>query len=202
MQSSSTDPEEIDVYACISLRENLILRANQLVRQATDVQPKHHAAVARELVTLSKDLREIGMKCVQQIITWTLKNTDVSKEEEGPPKFIWNGEDYLCKMLYDLDFIVGGLPEDLITHGNFSTSDPLFIKKDLNVDASSRRAATAATLIILDAVTRKRASDTKVRRTSFSQAAPSPNLPRKVSNVGVLKKGMSHSHVMAVARRL
>eukprot|EP01041_Mallomonas_annulata_P010669 gene10669-22266_t len=159
--------EDIDILTCISLRENLVERLKHIVAISDSIKPKQISAAAREIVSISKDLREIGLKCVQRIVTWTLQKTqernDTDEElNRSPPMFLWEGMDYLTKMLNDLDFAVSGLPSTLAIHGNFAFADPLFIKRDKSTDQSSRRAAVAATLIVLDAAERKAELEAKL----------------------------------------
>ena len=126
MTSESLDIDSI--HSCIALREQLVERVSQLVSTSSRVKPSQIAAAARELVSLSKDLREIGIKCVNRIVSWTIITS--KKQGDGKrPIFLWNGQEYLCKMFYDLDFVALGISPSLEMHGNFSVSDPLFIKK-------------------------------------------------------------------------
>ena len=192
-----------NILACISLRENLIKRARQIVALSGTVRSKHVSSAARELVTLSKDLREIGVKTVARIVSWSLeqRSTFDDPDSEPPPQYIYEGEDYLCKMLTDLDFVASGLPENLLLHGKFSISDPLFIKKDISADLASRRAATAATLVILDAVSRKKKAEELAhmnKEKSEAQNMRKGSLS-KIRSIGHLKRVVSH--VMMVPRR-
>lgn len=154
-----------NIYTCVKLREDMISRLYDIVLASVGLKQPHSAAMAREIGQISNELREIGLKCVNRIGLWSLQNS--TDEDSNPPKYEYNGQNYLCKMIHDLDFMVDGihvggdddevilLPKSLRQHGNFSVSDPLFIKKDKFVNNASRRAAIAATLIILDAVARE-----------------------------------------------
>eukprot|EP00602_Paraphysomonas_sp_CaronLab_P007116 CAMPEP_0185030698 /NCGR_PEP_ID=MMETSP1103-20130426/17709_1 /TAXON_ID=36769 /ORGANISM="Paraphysomonas bandaiensis, Strain Caron Lab Isolate" /LENGTH=519 /DNA_ID=CAMNT_0027565917 /DNA_START=50 /DNA_END=1609 /DNA_ORIENTATION=+ len=120
----------------------------------TGLKPQLNGVTARELVNLAKELREHGIRCVQKIAAWTLAQSD---DDDGCPKpFMWEGQEYLVKMMTDLDFIAENLPASMKQHGGFAVSDPFFATRGLG-DASFKRASTAATLVVLDACARRKA---------------------------------------------
>ena len=128
LSSGKNQVIDADVYTCIKSRENLIERLSHIVKYSHRIKLRQIAAASRDLVSIAKDLQDIGLKCVQRIVSWTL--AQASYEASRPTPFIWNGEEYLCKMLYDLDFVVKDLADALKLHSRFSLSDPLFIKKE------------------------------------------------------------------------
>lgn len=107
-----------DVRSAIQSRENLIRRLRKLV-DMTQTRANVIGVVARELVNLQKDLRTYGLRCVEKIVAWTLANTPADAEEPTP--FMWEGdEEYLCKMLNDLNFVSRELKENMKLHHSFS----------------------------------------------------------------------------------
>lgn len=157
-----------DVIAAIEYREQLVSRLRAVVDLAQKLEPKKQGAVARELVNMSNELRDVGIRCVKNIIAWTMFNTEPGAE--SPKRFTWiNDEEYLVKMLNDLDFVSERLPESIRAHGHYEPGDPLFLSK-ISPNAQ-RRAAVAATLVILDAVTRKAKIDNM--KASFSRRSQS-----------------------------
>ena len=103
-------PAEKELNETIQFRENLIERARKLV-EITQSEKRVVGVIARELVNLQKDLRSWGIRCVEKIITWTLDNTPEDSVE--PVQFLWDGEEYLCKMLDDLNFVRDELNDNI-----------------------------------------------------------------------------------------
>jgi hypothetical protein len=163
-----------NVIAAIEYREQLVSRLRVVVDLAQKLEPKKQGAVARELVNMSNELREVGLRCVKSIIAWTFFNTEPGAE--SPKRFTWiDDEEYLVKMLNDLDFVSERLPESIRAHGHYEPGDPLFLSK-LSTSAQ-RRSAVAATLVILDAATRKAKIDNM--RASFSRRSQSELIVQK-----------------------
>ena len=129
--------------ASIMFRESLLDRARQLVASIKEnegnkkIQRASRTYVAREVVNLANELRNYGLRCVMRI---TLLGKDISEKED----------DYLGKMLTDLDFIY-----ETTMKNPFYISDPLIIMREKSLDNQMLRSCTAATLVILDAATRK-----------------------------------------------
>lgn len=140
-------PEE-DVIMFVQQREKLIERARKLV-DMTHSRSQVVGVIARELVNIKKDLRQYGIRCVEKIVAWTLRNT--TEEDKDPICFLWEGKNYLCKMLHDLDFLTE-LSESY--HLSFETGDPFFVKGKDGYSASDRRTGQTATFIVLDAYAR------------------------------------------------
>jgi hypothetical protein len=115
MESVSED----DVRSAIQFRENLISRTRKLV-DMTQTRDSVIGIVARELVNLQKDLRACGLRCVEKIVAWTLSQPgEDGGEDEGPAPFLWEGEEYLCKMLNDLNFVARELKDNMRMHHSF-----------------------------------------------------------------------------------
>ena len=76
----------------------------------------------------------------------------------GP--FLLDGSEYLVKMCNDLDFLAN---KDINCfferYGRFYRCDPLFLKRDMGLHPNEKRAAVAASLIIMDAVARREIAD-------------------------------------------
>lgn len=109
---------EEDVRSTIQFRENLIARLRKLV-DMTQTRAGVIGIVARELVNLQKDLRSHGLRCVEKITVWTLRHTP--PEAEDPVPFLWEGEeDYLCRMMTDLNFVTRELKENMKLHHSFA----------------------------------------------------------------------------------
>ena len=150
--------------AAVLFRENLIERAKQLViyvnsnrlAEASGEKKVSGASnfIAHEIVSLANELRDNGLRCVTRITSWMLAKTTSHSESTSAPCFMYRGEEYLVKMLHDLDFISENLRKP-----PFARADPLVILKETNLDQTSKRSATAATLVILDAVARKHRAD-------------------------------------------
>lgn len=204
MESENEDKiSEIDIRSCISYREELIERLMRAVKLSVSLKPKHFPILARDLVSISKSLREVGLKCVQRIVSWIFQ-TSIKLKKSGngylpsPPIFEWNGVDYLSKMLHDLDFAAKELPSSLRAHGNFSVADPLFIRKGASIDALSRKASVAATLVILDAATRYAEKEQEKARQAALEAKAAETV---VYQGGKLKKKIkSFRKVLAMTR--
>jgi hypothetical protein len=164
------DEAAADILVSIEQRELLIARLRQIVELSTQLAGKQLAVVARELANISTDLREVSIRLVQKIITWTFLAT--APEASAPSRFLWNNnEEYLCKMLHDVDFVQEKLPDRLKNHGHFSAGDPCFMFKHTG-ELNSRREAAGATLVILDAVARQTSQNKSVAsisRRSHSQ---------------------------------
>lgn len=159
-----------EVESVIECREQLIDRLQQVVQLALQVEGKMLGIVAREMVNISNEMRDVGIKCVEKIIAWTFKETPPGC---APARYIFlGGEEYLCKMLHDLDFVSEKLPDKLRLHGNFDLGDPCFVSKH-SATTAQRRAAVGATLVILDAVARQAAynnSRASISRRTFSDS--------------------------------
>ena len=108
---------EEDVRNAIQFRENLIARIHKLV-DMTQTRTTVIGIVARELVNLQKDLREHGLRCVAKITAWTLRHTP--PDAEDPVPFLWEDEDYLCRMLIDLNFVSRELKENMKLYHSFA----------------------------------------------------------------------------------
>lgn len=106
-----------DVLEAINFREQLIERCKRIVDLSNTSKSNMNGITARELVNLSKELRDSGIRCVQKIVAWTLINTD--SNSTSPNRFIWNETEYLCKMLTDLDFISESLHSSFKQYGGF-----------------------------------------------------------------------------------
>lgn len=104
-----------DVRSAILFRESLISRTQKLV-DMTQTRESVIGVVARELVNLQKDLRACGLRCVEKIVAWTLSQPE---RGHGPEQFLWEGEDYLVKMLSDLNFVALELKENMRLHHSF-----------------------------------------------------------------------------------
>ena len=95
--------------AAVIFRESLIERARQLVyfvksNEKSEKKVKASNFIVHELVELSNEFRDYGLRCVSRIVQWSLENQITNPSSSIQP-FIFNGEDYLIKMLNDLDFI-------------------------------------------------------------------------------------------------
>jgi hypothetical protein len=108
---------EEEVLAAISFREQLIERCRRMVELSSSNKTSLNGVTAREFVNLAKDLRESGIRCVQKIVAWTISKTDNNSLEPIP--FMWNEQEYLCKMLNDLDFIAQSVDPTKKHHGGF-----------------------------------------------------------------------------------
>lgn len=108
---------EEEVLAAISFREQLIERGRRLIDITRNKKSNQNGVTAREFVNLAKELRESGIRCVQKIVAWTVANTEADSNE--PKVFLWNGLEYLCKMLNDLDFIAESIPPKMKQHGGY-----------------------------------------------------------------------------------
>lgn len=159
---------ESELIALVNYREQLITRVVRIIDLSSSMTDKKLPVLARDLVNLSNELQEIGLKCVQRIIQWTFVNATTT-DPKNPKPFLWHdGQPYLCKMLNDLDFIAEELPPSLREHGNFRKEDPLFISKTHNCSLSYKRAVFGGTLVILDAVARASKEDGGRSRCSSS----------------------------------
>ena len=173
----SSHARDEGVESVIEYREQLIARLRQVVDLACQVKGKTLGVVAREIVNISNDLRDVGIKCVEKIIAWTFRNTPPNSV--SPVRYLHSHEEeYLCKMLHDLDFVTEKLPDKIRAHGNFATGDPCFVSKHTSTSAV-RRAAVGATLVVLDAVARQTAYNNS--RASLSRRSFSSNLNRSKS---------------------
>lgn len=105
-----------DVRSTIHLREELITRTRKLV-DMTHTRVGVIGVVARELVNMEKNLRAYGLRCVENIVAWTMSHTDPDADEPEP--FMWHGKEYLCTMLGDLNFVSKGLRENMKPHLHF-----------------------------------------------------------------------------------
>jgi serine/threonine protein kinase len=169
------------VESAIEYREQLISRLHQVVDLSGQVEGKMLGIIAREIVNISVNLRTVGIRCVEKIIIWTFRNTP--KDSNAPMRYVWMGdEEYLCKMLHDLDFVVERLPPGLREHGHFATGDPCFVSRHSS-NTAQQRAAVGATIVVLDAVARQAAANN-------SRAA---QLRRSFSSLHRSKDDLEHS---------
>jgi hypothetical protein len=148
MLENISDIEE-GILQVIQFREKMIERAKRTLDFF------HHGingAITSELINLSKDFREYNIQIVERIIHWTLVNTP--PHEECPRPFMYNGEEYLCKMLHDLDFISSELGPEHSKYGDYSLDDPFFVKRKGNT-LHQKKASLSAYLIALDAESRR-----------------------------------------------
>ncbi len=109
---------ENDVMSFIQIREQLIERTRELVNISKSAHKSALGVIARELVNIRKDLRQYGIVCVEKIVAWTLSNTP--PESSHPLPFMYQNEEYLCKMLTDLDFVVEELKDNAKFHHKIS----------------------------------------------------------------------------------
>ena len=155
--------EDPEIDSAIEYREQLVARMRQVVELSGTLDPRAQGVVSRELVNLTIELRDAGIRCVKKIVAWTIKNTP--EGSDAPAKYLWKNklsDEYLIKMLHDLDFIGERISSQWKLRGKFCGGDPLFLSKTSGENAADRRAAIAATVVILDAVSRnKRISSTK-----------------------------------------
>jgi hypothetical protein len=107
---------EDDVVSAIKFREDLIARTRKMV-DMTQTRDSVIGIVVRELVNLQKELRIHGIRCVEKIVAWTLSQTPPDEPEPRP--FLWEEEEYLCKMLSDLNFVARELKENMKLHHSF-----------------------------------------------------------------------------------
>lgn len=90
---------KVDATRCVGHRETLLMQLNAVVLHWPTSQP---TTADRLLVDLSRELRKTGLRCVEKIVAWVLRQR---REEAAPAPFYWNGKDYLLKMADDLDFV-------------------------------------------------------------------------------------------------
>jgi hypothetical protein len=156
-----------ELVALVNYREQLITKVIRVIDLSSSMNDKKLPVLSRDLVNISIELQEIGLKCVQRIIEWSFSNSTAGARDPKP--FLWHdGQPYLCKMLNDLDFVAEELPPSLRDHGNFRKGDPLFVSKTHNGSLSYKRAVYGATLVILDAVARANRDESGRSRRSSS----------------------------------
>lgn len=109
---------EEEILETIKFREELIKRCLNLIQITNNNKNNNlNGITAREYVNISKELRLCGLRCVQKIIIWCLNNSN--SNSDSPTVFLYNGEEYLCKMLTDLDFIYESINPTMRQHGGF-----------------------------------------------------------------------------------
>lgn len=101
------------------------------------------------LFDLASKIQLAGIHCVEAIADWMLH---VGQDSENPPCFIWNKENYLKKMYYDLDFVPDALTSVGVKNLRcFTKSNPILIDQDQNLGR-----AWAAHLIVVEVVERQK----------------------------------------------
>jgi len=192
------------IKSCITLREKTIDRLRQIVTSASRVKPVHLPFIIRDIVSLSSQQRDIGLKIVNSIVLWSLESA-TEQNDEHPPVFHWNDcEDYLVKMYSDLNFIMNDLyfSSTLASHGSFSLNDPFCLKKLKFSEKQQQRAAIAATLVILDAVIRKEKRTIQkplIRQNSYH--TPKSILKKSSSKLDVMRRSVQAAFLVQRMRK-
>jgi hypothetical protein len=72
---------------CCMMRERLILRAREIADFSGNyyIPPKHAAAAVRELCNIENDLRDLGIRTVNKIVSWTIGRPDAEEAWEPEP---------------------------------------------------------------------------------------------------------------------
>ena len=119
MDANSDAVSDEEVHRAIKHREDLISRTRTLVDIITQSENPRRVSgvVAREMVSLQKELRTAALRCVEKITAWTLSCTPPDAEQ--PLQFQWEGREYLCKMLMDLNFVCRDLQGSMQLHHHF-----------------------------------------------------------------------------------
>ena len=114
-----------EVVQSIKQREALILQLDSIVlcwpkRRASRFPlgraPGRHASrllntpqelhAHETLRSLVVQLRKAGVRTIEKIAAWMLH---VGSDSRRPPQFKWNGQSYLRKMHFDLDFVANAI---------------------------------------------------------------------------------------------
>jgi hypothetical protein len=120
---------KLDAARAVGYRESLLMHLNAVVVNwpaETKRENQRTAEAVRLLTNLSKDLREAGLMCVEKIVAWVLEVSDPSL---GPTSFMWNGSDYLLKMVNDLDFVAPAIGTKAWSVGRFCRGNPLLLSE-------------------------------------------------------------------------
>lgn len=89
--------EELEVVKAIILREEYVLRVRQLL-QNHKFKFRNEQGGSHDLLALLDLLRSTTVDTVEAIQQW--------REVQGrPDPFVWDGANYLLKILIDLDFL-------------------------------------------------------------------------------------------------
>lgn len=185
MNGGQSDELFNELLAAVNYRENLIERGRQLVSSValtsvgipSSTNKKASNFIAHELVHLSNELRESALRCVSCIIAWTVcsagKADRMPSSSASASTNSFDGDAYLCKMLQDIDFLYKHFKKGPWA-SDFRICDPLLIRSGkTKLSVTTKRAAMAASLVILDAIIRR-------DRTHVGAEGPAivqPNLP-------------------------
>jgi len=103
------------------------------------------------LSTLASHLRIEGIRTIEKVAAWMLF---VSPGSAEPPEFIWNGQNYVMKMLTDMDFVFDTLG-DLASSYQYGRANPLLLRLgSAGVVVAETSRERAAMSLILDVARR------------------------------------------------